>query len=420
MFFNMKNEIKVLVNNTIRYFRNMGIKDLYKVIKKHAPDALMTISFSEMTGYRFAVDISIFLYKYIRSSGEKYWADNFIMMLCSLKRNSIKTVCIFDGPNPPIEKKEEQQKRRKETKRILDRLEEAERLRDLLAEKYVEDPDGLGIQEPEKRNSRLPDDLIDSIRNVVGKPRKRIKLSTDWKIPRQSYDILLETVERLHRQSMPITNEHKEMAKRIVRAMGLGCIEAPGEAETLCAYLCRKKFVDAVLTEDTDVLPYGTPIMVAYKDFKITEEKLYCIHYDTLLEELEMDESKFRDLCILLRCDYNKHNPSIKGRPPDGKKRKKNVSIGMVGAMSLMEECSCLEECEKYIEDISPLNYRRCRELLTIPSDIPFHPIPVNSPLDISELTSILSETNSRITLEFIQSCWKPTPIEFESDESDD
>ena len=102
--------------------------------------------------------------------------------------------------------------------------------------------------------------------------------------------------------------------------MGLAYLQALGEAETLCAYLAIKGQVDAVLTEDTDVMAYGTPVMLAFKDLKVTDEQVYGLHHKNILKDLEMNHEEFRDLCILLSCDYNER---VKGFVPDGRNRKK-------------------------------------------------------------------------------------------------
>ena len=74
------------------------------------------------------------------------------------------------------------------------------------------------------------------------------------------------------------------------------------------------------------------------------------LHYSGLNYE------EFRDLCVTLGTDYNDR---VKGYPPDGRKRKKPVSIGLKGAVAMITEYRRLEECERYIIDIDKLNYRR-------------------------------------------------------------
>ena len=41
--------------------------------------------------------------------------------------------------------------------------------------------------------------------------------------------------------------------------MGIPYVQAPEEADSQCAYLNKKGLVDAVLTEDMDILTFGAP-----------------------------------------------------------------------------------------------------------------------------------------------------------------
>src|SRR5205085_3124549 len=103
------------------------------------------------------------------------------------------------------------------------------------------------------------------------------------------------------------------------------------------------------------------------------------VSHQAILEDLEMTCEEFRDLCILLGCDYNDR---IKGYPPDGKTHKKPVSIGAKGAFAMITEYRRLEEVEKYVVDPDPLIYRRCREIFTPPDDLPNISIPYNRQID--------------------------------------
>ena len=48
----------------------------------------------------------------------------------------------------------------------------------------------------------------------------------------------------------------------MLRLMGVPVIQAPGEAEAQCSYLNRIGKIDAVCTEDTDSLVFGTQILI--------------------------------------------------------------------------------------------------------------------------------------------------------------
>ena len=377
----------------------MGIQDLYVAIKRLAPEQIVTYHLSEFQGYCFAIDISIFLYKYIRSAGPYGWMNAFILLLCTLKKYGIKAVCIFDGPNPPEEKRGEQQRRREENKKAIFRLEEAKRLKEKIQDKY------LFVDTP------LPEKLASQVKVISGKSPVNIYDSGDV------VDFLNTLIEKLEKQTLPITDDYRIEATKMVEMMGLCAIRADGEAEGLCAYLAVKGIVDAVLTEDTDVLAYGTPLMLAFKDGKLSEQRVVGIHLPNLLESMEMTFPSFRDLCILLSCDYNSR---VKGYPPDGRNRKKPVSIGVTGAIAMIQEYHSLETSSKYIDDVEPLKYERCRELFSVEplaKQIPNGAVPLNKPPKFEELEKYINEKGISINISFVKECWKPTEIVFEDDD---
>lgn len=61
------------------------------------------------------------------------------------------------------------------------------------------------------------------------------------------------------------TDVTPEMCRRVIaaaRKQTIECLVAPYEADAQLAYLCRIKYVDAVLTEDSDLLMFGCPLVL--------------------------------------------------------------------------------------------------------------------------------------------------------------
>ncbi|XP_022610639.1 probable flap endonuclease 1 homolog [Seriola dumerili] len=89
----------------------------------------------------------------------------------------------------------------------------------------------------------------------------------------------------------------------LLRLLGVPFIQAPGDAEAMCAWLVRAGTVDAVASEDMDSLPFGANILIrqlnAKKDSEVIEYSL-----PKLLQKLQISHEEFVDLCILLGCDY--------------------------------------------------------------------------------------------------------------------
>lgn len=365
----------------------MGILDLYKVIEEYAPHCLIEYDFIDLYGYRLAVDISIFLYKYIRTAGPEKWMEVFIIFLCELKRNGIKTICIFDGPNPPIEKKGEQEERRKNTKKIADRLKECIKMRDIIQDTYL-----LGDEE------EMDLEIIERCRHLI-RPKRGFPDVTDYTDPQDILNSMITTIERLTKQTLPITEDYGKKAFELVKLMGMTAIKAEGEAEALCSYLACHHLVDGVLSEDTDVLVYGTPLFFAFKKFKLNEKRFIGIHLPSLLDELELTLSQFKDLCILLSCDYNQR---IKG-------------MGFKTSYPLIREFEKIENLpDEY--DTSSLKYERCRELFSVPPTLTYK-IPPNTEPDYKKLAKFLEDNGVSFGVKFIQDIYKPN-IEIElSDE---
>lgn len=374
----------------------MGISDFYSLINEYCPDVLVTIKLSELAGISIAVDISIFLNKYVKSAGEKRWIDTFIVLLSTLKKNGIKPVCIFDGPNPPPEKKQEQDRRRGEAAKKRERINRGKELLSKLKNVYI------------PSSKTLESDLIDEIKAIIG-PKREKNQNINYEDIHDVSACLADTLEKLERQNLPILPEYSKKAKELIELMGISYFQAEGEAESLCSSMCHLGLVDAVLSEDTDVLAIGSPFLLSKID--LTSQTVVAISYQDILTHLELEKEEFRDLCILLGCDYNDR---VKGYPPDGKKRKKPVCIGMKGAYAMIKEYRRLEIAEQHMVDSDPLNYRRCRELLRPVENLPDISIPYSGPIDKNGLEQFLETNNIKININYILSAWKPARMKFE------
>lgn len=270
------------------------------------------------------------------------------------------------------------------------------------------------LQDEYLPTNMVPDEnLINQIKAVVGYRREKGPEITNYSDLKNIIDGLLNSIIRQEKQNTPILPIYGQLAKNIISIMGFPYFQADGEAEALCASLNVEGLVDAVLTEDTDVLAYGSPYLLSRID--LSNEKVSLISHQDILTTLNFTTERFRDLCILLGCDYNDR---VQGFPPDGKKRKKPVSIGAKGAIAMMLEYQNLEEAEKHIVDADPLNYRRCRELFT-PVPIPEMTIPYNKPIDKDKLSVFLKENRVRMNMQYILDTWQPVHMVFKEEDEE-
>lgn len=347
----------------------MGISSLFKVIKEHAPEQIILYKLEELRGIRVAVDVSIFLYKSVMVAGNESneWLNNFIRVFCTLKKYDIDVVCIFDGPNAPEEKLIERKHRREQMQKSKNKLSDIIQLRETIADNLAD-----------YRFDGLPNGIINQL-GIYGIDTEY----TDNKVDK-ILDRMAKEITKLSNQTTGIDDTIVNQAKELMDILGIYYFTSDGEAEKLCCYFCNNHYVDAVLTDDSDVLAYGVKFFLTFKELSKTGDEIYGIHSDRLYESMGLTYNEFRDLCILLRCDYNRHcDPSglghasytILGYPPkvedfeeDGKKRKKPqkaVSIGPKKAWDFIQRDRSLDVISNHLVNPEGLKYERCREIFS-------------------------------------------------------
>lgn len=302
----------------------MGVKGLKNLLRKKCPQVMERVHISEFSHKKVAIDISMFVNKYKRKAGDK-WLGQVLNLVSCLRRNEIHCVFIYDGKAPP-EKDREKDKRREAHQKTEQRTMELE---DAL-QHYHETKEILPIIEDfnKKLTSRSPQRLlikkdrgIDM--NMIGKKIEKRRTYTDYPLPCDF-----------------------ELTKNMMDILNVPWFVAPMEAETTCADMCKRGLVDAVLTDDSDILAYGTPIFLA--DFSASDCVCTRIKYEEVLEGLEISSESFLDLCIMCGNDYN---DNIKG-------------IGPVNALKIIKEYENIETIKLNTQiDTDILNYERTREL---------------------------------------------------------
>ena len=104
------------------------------------------------------------------------------------------------------------------------------------------------------------------------------------------------------KRSASISKEQWEQCRDLLQIMGVPYVMAPEEADSQCAYLAKNNLVDAVYTEDMDILTFGSPKIVR----NLTSHKIETteIILKDVLEKLDLNQDQFIEFCILLGSDY--------------------------------------------------------------------------------------------------------------------
>jgi flap endonuclease-1 len=236
----------------------MGIKYLNRFLRDKCPESITHIEFSELSGKKIAIDISIYLYKYEATDS---LLENIYLMLATFRHYNIIPIFIFDG-KPPEEKKE-------------------------LLKKRKEDKISAQTEYNELK------DKLDTIGNNI----------KDY----EKLEIIIE-MNALKKQFITINRAKINNVKELIRAYGATYYDAPGEADALCAILVITNKVWACLSEDMDLFVYGCNKVLRY--LSLSKHNAIIYYTKGILKELDMTQKEFKDMCVLSGTDYNTNNLS--------------------------------------------------------------------------------------------------------------
>jgi flap endonuclease-1 len=229
----------------------MGIPHLNRFLKEECKETINFISLTELSGKKIAVDVSIYIYKYVSDNN---LIENMYLMLSVFHEYNIIPVFIFDG-KPPAEKKELLCKRLQDKKIAQD---EFNKLKKQLNE--------MNIDDNEKQE-------------------------------------IINNMDILKKQFISISKNQIEDVKNLIRAYGASYYDAPGEADELCAKLVLTGKVWACLSEDMDMFVYGVHRVIRYLSLLNHTAVLYDM--EGILKRLGISQKELREICILSGTDYN-------------------------------------------------------------------------------------------------------------------
>lgn len=115
------------------------------------------------------------------------------------------------------------------------------------------------------------------------------------------------------RQAVSITFDMMKRFQAYLTSIGVEYVVAPYEADAQLAFLSRNGWVDAVITEDSDLLAFGCTRVI----FKLNKEgagkqvRFVDLGNITKPSLVNFDLDMFRLMCILSGCDYCESIPGI-------------------------------------------------------------------------------------------------------------
>jgi len=249
----------------------MGIKNFGSILKK-ATDGVSTATYQDFAGQTWAIDASIFCYRFAHNAQGKRpnsHIDGFYQLFLRLLKARIRPVLVFDG-RTPIEKKHTVELRARQKQKNLEKIEKlAQELTDLTGD------DCRGALPPINRfHGDINENDIKIKVNALTKAKKNL---------------------------ITFQPGFFDDIRRLCELMNIPVLRARGEADVLCAKLYTAGYVQAIMSEDSDILLYNGGRLI--RKFGWTNE-VEVLELDKILASLGITYQQFIDLAILCGTDY--------------------------------------------------------------------------------------------------------------------
>lgn len=232
----------------------MGVPKLNKLlIEKCSQKAIYKIHLENLYKKKVAVDISIYLYRFL---GEGNFMENLYLFLSIFKYYCIEPIFIFDG-KPPPEKQDTIKKRNQEKQ--------------------------TAKSEYDKLSEEL-DSTIDENTSILLEKRMAV----------------------LKKKMIRVKWEHIDKAIELIGSFGFIHHLAPHEADQLCVHLAKNGDVYAIISDDMDMIISGCSHVIRNINMSTHEATIY--HNDIILRELNLTLKDFRQIIILSGTDYDGAN----------------------------------------------------------------------------------------------------------------
>jgi 5'-3' exonuclease len=241
-----------------------------------------------------AVDITSYLYLSLATGNI---TEGIFNLISKLREYGIIILVVFDGC-PPDTKFNVVDKRRRYRNRAIDKITELKLQKEIL------------IRERDKKiDAGYLSSSIDSIQSN----NEHDFDNQDTFDCCDNFDLIEinSTIEKLdieikkyEKRAVSIKIEHIIEIKELLNLLNIQYVHMEEyEADVICSALAKYKLVDAVLSNDMDMLAYGCPIIL--RDFTFKKDTITEYNTSKIIKKLDLDTNQFIDFCIILGNDYN-------------------------------------------------------------------------------------------------------------------
>uniref|UniRef100_A0A6C0D256 XPG N-terminal domain-containing protein n=1 Tax=viral metagenome TaxID=1070528 RepID=A0A6C0D256_9ZZZZ len=356
----------------------MGIKNLQPFIRKTCPHVYRECSLEHYAFKKVAVDVSIYLCKFKTTYG-KQWLDALLQFITTLREFDIHPVFIFDTEFP-VEKDAEKKSRQLQRLKTREKVEHLTKMWEQLKNTFQEHQTTFFFSSPHE---------FQELQDLYS------KICPEWNVSLSiSICSMDQEIEKINNSMLSIRSDDYLVTKELLDILQVPYFQAVGEAEATCSALCRYHWVDAVMSEDTDVLAYGAPVFLHRMNFMT--KTVIEIQYQELIHGLRMTSSQFLDFCIMCGTDYNKNIPQI----------------GPEKSYRLLQKYESLENIQRCCQhlDVSILTFPRVRELFHLELDEKHWKIPFCGFPDMVQLSEFCFNHNCKVDMKVVEIAFFQSP----------
>ncbi len=233
----------------------MGVQRLNQFIRDNCGRHAAAVPLSSLAGQRIAVDASIYMYKFL---GDRSLLAGIYQMVVLFRNAGAELVFVFDGAPPP-EKREAQEERKRRKWQAHDAY--------VALEQKMAAPDAVPTRE------------------------------------------MHSELANLRRRSLRLSRRDVDSVRSLLSYCGTGYINAPQEADHICARLVLAGTCWACLSEDTDMFALGCPRVL--KGLCLPRNRCILYNWEEMRDSLPIQQDEFRLVCAAAGTDYGSGIPHL-------------------------------------------------------------------------------------------------------------
>ena len=226
----------------------MGVQRLNQFIRDKASAHIHAVDLNSLKGKTIAVDASIYMYKFL---GDRCLLAGVYQMVTLFRQAGAELIFVFDGV-PPAEKQDVQRERKRKKWEAYDAY--------------------------QKLQAEITSAGAAATREMHGE------------------------LANLRRRSLRLTKRDVDSVRSLLSHCGSGQVDAPQEADHICASLVKSGRCWACLSEDTDLFALGCPRVL--KGLALQHCTLTLWDWKAARASMGISQDEFRLLCAAAGTDY--------------------------------------------------------------------------------------------------------------------